>query len=176
MLKTAAFLVMVLAQVALLGIAPVRDRRVMRAGERITLRAVMSDRHNLLHGGYVNLKYDAGTPPGLAELNAKPGDEVYVVGHTGEDGVWVATKVSAVYPADKSASEQTIRGRLAVAPDGAWRVEFGLERIYLPDAVQQAFKLRLPVDNKEVALDLAVDSEGRWSFVGVRAGDAYYEK
>jgi uncharacterized membrane-anchored protein len=137
---------------------------VLRDGREVLLKVEPVDPRDLLRGDYVRLGYDISTiprdlvvfAPSIGE--AEGGADVYVRIRRQPDGFWAVTSasVSGLPSTPTGADEVQLHGRLAYASsDMPIRVDYGIERFYLPEG-----------EGKPIERDMRVRSFGVVAAVG----------
>jgi uncharacterized membrane-anchored protein len=119
---------------------------VLRNGTDITLVAQPFDPHDLLRGDYVYLSYgissiDANKISGTRPAANEPAD-IHVTLKQGDDGAWVFSGAAWQRREDLQPGEIQLRGRTArfTTATQVVRVDYGIERFYVPEGQGQAIE------------------------------------
>ncbi|MDQ6432947.1 GDYXXLXY domain-containing protein [Mesorhizobium sp. LHD-90] len=156
-------LVLAVVQIGFLSWMIVARAAVLRDGREVLLKVEPVDPRDLLRGDYVRLGYDISTiPRDLVSFGppdeAERGADVYVRLRRQPDGFW---GVNSAYvdapPAEPFGDgEVELHGTLAYSgPDDPIRVDYGIERFYLPEG-----------EGKPIERDMRVRSFGILAAVG----------
>ncbi|MFI0843152.1 GDYXXLXY domain-containing protein [Mesorhizobium sp. IMUNJ 23232] len=136
---------------------------LLRDGREVLLKVEPVDPRDLLRGDYVRLGYDISTIPRDLVTFGPPieterGADVYVRLKRQPDGFWgVASAYVDAPPASPPPDgEVDLHGKLAYSgPDDPIRVDYGIERFYLPEG-----------EGKPIERDMRVRSFGILAAVG----------
>jgi uncharacterized membrane-anchored protein len=126
--------ILIALQVLFLALVTSSYYAVDWVGKEIRVKTIPVDPTDLFYGDYVTLNYEMNQPKPNLWKGSKPvqnGEAVYVVLQP-ELEIYHAT---AVYPDKPSlhGNEVLIRGRMVYSGDDFMRIDYGLERYYLPE-------------------------------------------
>ncbi len=154
--------VVLLAQLALVGLAVAPQLSARLTGEEIRLRVQLYDPIDPFRGAYVDLTYPDlrlndpdGDPAAVEHLD---GDQVYVVLRE-RDGLWEAKSY---------ASERPDEGLYLACDAHGWRFTCGIESWFLPQ--EDAARFEDLVASGEAVATVRVDSRGHAALVAVEPG------
>jgi uncharacterized membrane-anchored protein len=128
-MKRAAFIAALCVQLGILALVPAKKIKAYYTGREIKLATEQYDPYDVMKGYYANLTYEISRPPDEERVprSQRHGRSVYMILETDEAGI--ARPVRTV-------------SRLGEIPGGAdfirgirrgWRIEYGLERFYMPE-------------------------------------------
>ncbi len=162
--------VLSLVQTAVLAAMIEKRASVLRSGAEILLKTAPVDPRDLLRGDYVVLSYDISTIP-LALVKGdrpEPYDwvEMNVRLRPGADGFWVVDEASF---AELPLVEGTVvmhtqpfqTYRLAADTEGSLRVDYGIERYYVPEGEGRAIEEERNEGAVSVAVRVGADGLGQ---------------
>lgn len=138
--------------------------RVLRTGKEVTLLTQPVDPRDLMRGAYVVLGYDISNieRDRIAGVNEAEGHTVYVALKPGDNGLWQFSRAAFAPIQDLAADEVQIQGtsRYAISDDkGALiRLDYGIERYYVPEGTGKA--IEDVQDEARISVVLAVRSDG----------------
>jgi uncharacterized membrane-anchored protein len=158
-----------LVQVGFLSWIIMARAAVLRDGREVLLKVEPVDPRDLMRGDYVRLGYDISRiPTGLLveppKSKSTKGNVVYVRLRKGVDGFWqpAAANLDAPPSAAPAPDEVDILGRAydgqSLEGDTTLRVDYGLERFYLPEGEGRAIERDMNVRSFSVVV--AVGSDG----------------
>lgn len=152
---------------------------VLRDGREIVLKVEPVDPRDLLRGDYVRLGY------GISALDAAlfseadraagavEGEPVHVRLARGADGYWTAVSASFSPSADAPGEQVDIRGTAAysrsLADGGQLRVDYGIERFYLPEGEGRA--IEKDMRERSFGIRAAVAKDGQAQIKALLDGD-----
>lgn len=154
---------------------------ILRNGAEVLLRIQPVDPRDLLRGDYVVLAYDisqipasliANVPEGMTVTEERP---IYVRLAKGADKHWTAVSANLGEPpsAPAAAGEIDIRGRLSggwsFAADTAVRIEYGIERFYLPEG--EGLAIQNDIRERPFSMLVAVAKDGAPQIKALLDGD-----
>jgi uncharacterized membrane-anchored protein len=165
----AAALIAALLQIGFLSWIVSSRAAVLRNGQEIVLEVEPIDPRDLLRGDYVWLGYEIGTIPAkqIANLPAGEGSAgdswLYVRVKKADDGYWHLLSASFDEPpsAPPAPDEADVKGHVyagqSLAPGNAIRVDYGIERYYVPEGEGLAIEEDMRVKSFGVRVALASD-------------------
>lgn len=129
-------LIIVVLQVLFLGGIATSYYAVGWFGTEIKIKTVPVDPRDFLYGDYVTLGYEISTlnPQLWRESANKPsqGEAVYVLLKPSANGLYEATGIYRSKP-NMQAGEAVLKGTVDYSWDDLLRIEYGLERYYVPE-------------------------------------------
>jgi uncharacterized membrane-anchored protein len=143
---------------------------ILRNGREVLLKVEPVDPRDLLRGDYVRLGYGIGTIPAalignLEEVSAgRRALDLHVRLQRQEDGYWGAVAASFHRPVETPLADDEVDIRGTVQPGGLTgnpeniRVEYGIERFYLPEGEGRAIERDMRV--RPFSILLAISSSG----------------
>lgn len=134
---------LVILQTGILGWMIESRASVLRSGAEILLKTAPVDPRDLFRGDYVILSYDVSAIPAALVTGQRPAESgwqtMQVRLKPGTDGFWTVAEASfgELAPAEGSVVLTTQRFRYYAMPDaadnGELRVDYGIERYYVPE-------------------------------------------
>lgn len=174
-------------QTAVLGWMIESRAGILRSGEEILLKTAPVDPRDLLRGDYVILAYDVSTIPASLITGDRPAEAGWQVMQVrmkpGADGFWTAAEASfGVLPQEAGCVVlETQRfyyyggADLASGSDASLRVDYGIERFYVPEGEGREIETRRNAG--EVAVVVRVGKGGRSQIRELRMdGEALYQE
>jgi uncharacterized membrane-anchored protein len=166
-------MIVVLAQVAIVGREYLVSVYPLWTGQRILLAINPVDPRSLFRGNYVQLDYDIGRVPNSFDyarerIRLKRDHEIYIK-LVQKDSVWVADGISLTKPE----SRIFIRGRITRFSKNSISIKYGIEAYFAPleKAKQIENDMRRFRGNGPAAVaEVMVASSGRAALVGLRQG------
>lgn len=159
-----------LVQIGFLSWMIVGRAAILRNGAEVLLRIQPVDPRDLLRGDYVVLAYDisqilgsmiSNVPEGMTVTEEGP---IYVRLAKGADKHWnaIAASLGVPFSAPPAAGEVDIKGWLpggwSFARDAAVRVEYGIERFYLPEG--EGLAIQNDIRERPFSMLVAVAKDG----------------
>lgn len=180
-------LAVVLAQTAVLGWMIEGRASLLRSGEEVLLKTAPVDPRDLLRGDYVILSYDISTIPAAVIRGDQPPEAGWQVMHVrlkpGADGFWAVAE-AAFAPLDPEAGSVVLETQrfyfyggmdLKNNPETSLRVDYGIERFYVPEGEGRAIETAR--NEGAVTVVARVGSNGRAQIRALRMdGEALYEE
>jgi uncharacterized membrane-anchored protein len=142
---------------------------VLRNGSDITLVPKQPvDPHDLLRGDYVYLSYaisniEAGKVTGTQPASTKDAD-IYVTMKQGDDGAWTFASASWQKREELQAGEIQLHGhtsRFNASPTSEIRVDYGIERYYVPEGHGLAIEAQQREHRIEAVIAVSPGGEAR---------------
>ncbi|RXZ82213.1 hypothetical protein EBB07_11035 [Paenibacillaceae bacterium] len=155
--RTVALTAFILLQIiVLLGLA-LSNTAIERFGKEIRLETAPVDPRDLFYGDYVVLHYAISQlPREMWQDDRLPveGERVYVRLRAAEqrDGIYEPVSVSGKRP-DVAADEAVLRARVRTTWDNQLRLEYGLERYYVPEGTGK--QLEAQYEGMQVAVKVS---------------------
>jgi uncharacterized membrane-anchored protein len=152
-----AALAVALPQIGFLGWAIAGRAAILRNGTEVLLKVEPIDPRDLLRGDYVALGYEISSLPVSLIANLPAGQSYIVEGPVtvrlkkGDDGYWRAAsvwlgKASSPVPAGEADIAGHISGGWNTEPGSTIRVDYGIDRFYVPEgeglAIQNDIRVR----------------------------------
>jgi uncharacterized membrane-anchored protein len=139
---------------------------ILRNGREVVLKVEPVDPRDLLRGDYVRLGYEIGTVPTSLIQNLEDASptvmDLYLRLRRQEDGNWRGVAASFHKPAEAALQDDEVDIRGTVQPlhgkPEYIRVEYGIERFYLPEGEGQAIERDMRV--RAFAVLLAISPSG----------------
>ncbi len=168
-MRRLAFIAAIAVQLVIVALVPVKKIRASWSGREIRLATAQYDPYDFMRGYYVNLNFEVARVAGLEEGVYGRNERVFTVIEAGTRGIWHPV---AAYR-DRS---EVPPGAVFLAGRGnSWRVEYGIERFYMPEERRQevndaiaaagndteAFIGVVKLDEDGNALLTAIEVEGR---------------
>lgn len=156
---------------------------ILRGGKDVILLSEPIDPRDFLRGDYVTLSYDissigsdkiSGTRPETRGLI-----DVYVTLVKGTDERWSFAGASWNPRSDLKPDEVQIRGHMLndgyLGPDSTYRVNYGIERYYVPEG--QGIAIEEQQRERKIDVVVAVSEEGEAQIRALRSdGNVLYEE
>ncbi|MBW8319213.1 MAG: GDYXXLXY domain-containing protein [Arenimonas sp.] len=174
-------------QTAILGAMIESRAGLLRSGDEILLKTAPVDPRDLLRGDYVVLAYDISTIPVAVMTGERPVEAgwqtMQVRLRPASDGYWTVAEAAfgALAPQDGSVILQTQRfryygvGELTASADASLRVDYGIERFYVPEG--EGYEIETARNAGEVAVVARVGKGGQSQIRELRMGGvALYEE
>jgi uncharacterized membrane-anchored protein len=146
--------VVLLVQLALVGVAMVPQLSARATGDEFLLRVEPYDPIDPFRGAYVDLTYPDLQPPG--DVASRSGT-VYLPLKQ-EDGVWVSTG---------PVEQRPDSGPYLACDDHSWRLRCGIESYFLPQ--DEAAEFEDLVGSGTAVARVRIDSRGHAALVGVES-------
>jgi uncharacterized membrane-anchored protein len=163
----ASAIVVALLQIAFLSWMIAGRAMTLRNGQDVLLKVEPVDPRDLLRGDYVQLGYDISTVPAKIVENM-PSDPqtvatgpIYVRISKDADGFWRPVSASLGQPSATAPREGEIdiRGNVSSQwDDDVLRVEYGIERFYLPEGEGKAIERDMRV--RSFGIVASIDADG----------------
>lgn len=178
---------LVVLQTAVLGWMIESRAGILRSGDEILLKTAPVDPRDLLRGDYVILAYDVSTIPVALITGDRPAEAGWQVMQVrlkpGADGFWTVAEASfgALPQEAGSVVLETQRfyyyggADLASSPDASLRVDYGIERFYVPEG--EGREIETGRNAGEVTVVVRVGRAGRGQIRELRMdGAALYQE
>ncbi|EJN03427.1 GDYXXLXY domain-containing protein [Phyllobacterium sp. YR531] len=156
---------------------------ILRHGKDVILLSEPVDPRDFLRGDYVTLSYDISTIIAGKVSGTRPTSSglvnIYVTLAKGSDERWIFVAASWEPRTDLNPEEVQIRGNMQnygyLAPDGTYRVSYGIERYYVPEG--QGIAIEDQQRKRNIDVVIAVSDEGQAQIRSLRSdGKVLYEE
>ena len=154
---------------------------ILRNGAEILLKVEPVDPRDLLRGDYVRLGYEIGDLPVSLIANrpegavSTEGGDIHVRLRRDDDGYWRAVGASLGAPPDNPPAEGEVDLRgvvaagLSLADEGTIRVDYGMERFYVPEG--EGLAIERDMRTRPFGILAAVDEDGTPQIKALMDGD-----
>ena len=154
---------------------------ILRNGQEVLLKVEPSDPRDFLRGDYVRLGYDISSLPAKLVGNAPAGaivteeGQIFVRIGKDADGYWRARSASLYQPFSTPAAggevdlRGTIPGGWSLEPTSEIRVDYGIERFYVPEG--EGMDIQNDMRVRPFGILAAVASDGTAQIKALMDGD-----
>lgn len=157
------------AQIAFLSWMIAGRAAILRNGQEVLLKVEPIDPRDLLRGDYVRLGYEIRNVPVKLVANAPAGEfvteegPIFVRLGRDADGYWRPRSAALRQPdGQPPAGEVDIRGTVTggwtLGPEGAFSVDYGIDRFYVPEGEGRA--IEADIGERPFGILAAVASDG----------------